>query len=48
MKDGLVSRGTGEVRPEGYERAFAGAWKDFPTRQQAVGELPWGHNVVLC
>jgi predicted nuclease of restriction endonuclease-like (RecB) superfamily len=31
-----------------YMRAFAEAWPDFPIRQQAVGELPWGHNVVLC
>jgi predicted nuclease of restriction endonuclease-like (RecB) superfamily len=30
-----------------YMRAFAEAWPDFPDRQQAVGELPWGHNVVL-
>ncbi len=28
-------------------RAFAEAWPDFSDRQQAVGELPWGHNVVL-
>jgi predicted nuclease of restriction endonuclease-like (RecB) superfamily len=30
-----------------YMRTFAEAWPDFPDRQQAVGELPWGHNVVL-
>ena len=30
-----------------YMRAFAEAWPDFLIRQQAVGELPWGHNVVL-
>ncbi|HVZ31029.1 MAG TPA: PDDEXK nuclease domain-containing protein, partial [Polyangiaceae bacterium] len=30
-----------------YMRAFAEAWPDFPNRQQAVGDLPWGHNVVL-
>jgi predicted nuclease of restriction endonuclease-like (RecB) superfamily len=30
-----------------YMRAFAGAWPEYPIRQQAVGELPWGHNVVL-
>lgn len=30
-----------------YMRAFAEAWPDFQIRQQAVGELPWGHNVVL-
>ncbi|MEO7032377.1 MAG: PDDEXK nuclease domain-containing protein [Polyangiaceae bacterium] len=30
-----------------YMRAFAEAWPDFPDRQQPVGELPWGHNVIL-
>ena len=30
-----------------YMRAFAEAWPDFPDRQQPVGDLPWGHNVVL-
>jgi len=30
-----------------YMRAFAEAWPDFRDRQQPVGELPWGHNVVL-
>ena len=30
-----------------YMRAFAQAWPDFPNRQQAVGDLPWGHNLVL-
>ena len=30
-----------------YMRAFAEAWPDFPNRQQPVGGLPWGHNVVL-
>src|SRR5688572_19170468 len=28
-------------------RAFAEAWPDFPDRQQAVGELPWGHDAAL-
>lgn len=30
-----------------YMRAFAEAWPDGPIQQQPVGELPWGHNVVL-
>jgi predicted nuclease of restriction endonuclease-like (RecB) superfamily len=30
-----------------YMRAFAEAWPDGAIRQQPVGELPWGHNVVL-
>lgn len=31
-----------------YMRAFAEAWPDADTiGQQAVGQLPWGHNVVL-
>jgi predicted nuclease of restriction endonuclease-like (RecB) superfamily len=30
-----------------YMRAFAEAWPDFPIGQQAVGQLPWGHNLVL-
>jgi hypothetical protein len=30
-----------------YMRAFAEAWPDGSIRQQPVGELPWGHNVVL-
>lgn len=28
-------------------RAFAEAWPDFSIVQQAVGQLPWGHNVLL-
>ena len=28
-------------------RAFAEAWLEPAILQQAVGELPWGHNVVL-
>ena len=28
-------------------RAFAEAWPEPAILQQAVGELPWGHNVVL-
>jgi predicted nuclease of restriction endonuclease-like (RecB) superfamily len=28
-------------------RAFAEAWPDGSIHQQPVGELPWGHNVVL-
>ena len=27
-----------------YMRAFAGAWPDEAIIQQAVGQLPWGHN----
>ena len=30
-----------------YMRAFAQAWPDAAIVQQAVGQLPWGHNVVL-
>jgi predicted nuclease of restriction endonuclease-like (RecB) superfamily len=30
-----------------YMRAFAEAWPDFQIVQQAVGQLPWGHNLVL-
>ena len=30
-----------------YMRAFADAWPDEPIVQQAVGHLPWGHNLVL-
>ncbi len=30
-----------------YMRAFADAWPDVQTVQQAVGQLPWGHNLVL-
>lgn len=30
-----------------YMRAFAEAWPDPEIVQQAVGRLPWGHNVVL-
>lgn len=31
-----------------YMRAFAEAWPEVDTiGQQAVGQLPWGHNVVL-
>jgi predicted nuclease of restriction endonuclease-like (RecB) superfamily len=30
-----------------YMRAFAEAWPDEPFVQQAVGQLPWGHNLVL-
>jgi predicted nuclease of restriction endonuclease-like (RecB) superfamily len=31
-----------------YMRAFAEAWPDFAAiGQQAVGQLPWGHNLVL-
>jgi len=30
-----------------YMRAFAKAWPDAGIVQQAVGQLPWGHNVVL-
>ncbi|MBN0888247.1 YhcG family protein, partial [Pseudomonas aeruginosa] len=28
-------------------RAFAEAWPDAAIVQQAVGQLPWGHNLVL-
>lgn len=30
-----------------YMRAFAEAWPDMAIVQQAVGQLPWGHNLVL-
>jgi predicted nuclease of restriction endonuclease-like (RecB) superfamily len=30
-----------------YMRAFAQAWPDADIVQQAVGQLPWGHNLVL-
>ena len=30
-----------------YMRAFAQAWPDPEIVQQAVGQLPWGHNIVL-
>lgn len=30
-----------------YMRAFAEAWPDPTIVQQAVGQLPWGHNLVL-
>lgn len=30
-----------------YMRAFAQAWPDAAIVQQAVAQLPWGHNVVL-
>ena len=30
-----------------YMRAFADAWPDPAIVQQAVGQLPWGHNLVL-
>ena len=33
-----------------YMRAFADAWPDFQDEsivQQAVGQIPWGHNLVL-
>lgn len=30
-----------------YMRAFAEAWTDFEIVQQAVGQLSWGHNVLL-
>lgn len=30
-----------------YMRAFAQAWADGEIVQQAVGQLPWGHNLVL-
>jgi len=28
-------------------RAFAEAWTQADFGQQAVGQLPWGHNLVL-
>jgi len=30
-----------------YMRVFAEAWPDAAIVQQAVGQLPWGHNLVL-
>lgn len=30
-----------------YMRAFAEAWADEQIVQQAVAQLPWGHNLVL-
>lgn len=30
-----------------YMRAFAEAWSDAAIVQQTVGQLPWGHNVLL-
>ena len=30
-----------------YMRAFAAAWDEDAIVQQAVGRLPWGHNIVL-
>lgn len=30
-----------------YMRAFAAAWSEEQIVQQAVGQLPWGHNLVL-
>ena len=30
-----------------YMRAFAEAWSESEIVQQAVGQLPWGHNVLL-
>lgn len=30
-----------------YMRSFAEAWPDPQVVQQAVGQLPWGHNLVL-
>jgi predicted nuclease of restriction endonuclease-like (RecB) superfamily len=30
-----------------YMRAFAEAWPEASIVQQAVGQLPWGHNLVL-
>lgn len=30
-----------------YMRAFAEAWPSEEFVQQAVGQLPWGHNIVL-
>jgi predicted nuclease of restriction endonuclease-like (RecB) superfamily len=30
-----------------YMRAFVEAWPDAAIVQQAVGQLPWGHNLVL-
>jgi predicted nuclease of restriction endonuclease-like (RecB) superfamily len=30
-----------------YMRAFAEAWPEEAIVQQAVGQIPWGHNIVL-
>lgn len=30
-----------------YMRAFSEAWPDVQIVQQTVGQLPWGHNLVL-
>ncbi|MCL2804199.1 MAG: DUF1016 N-terminal domain-containing protein [Micrococcales bacterium] len=30
-----------------YMRAFAKAWPEDAIGQQAVGQLPWGHNIML-
>ena len=30
-----------------YMRQFYLAYKDDPILQQAVGELPWGHNILM-
>jgi predicted nuclease of restriction endonuclease-like (RecB) superfamily len=30
-----------------YMRALADAWRDRAIVQQLVGQLPWGHNIVL-
>ena len=30
-----------------YMGAFAEAWPDEAIVQQAVGQIPWGHNLVL-
>jgi predicted nuclease of restriction endonuclease-like (RecB) superfamily len=30
-----------------YMRAFAEAWPEEAVVQQAVGQIPWGHNIVL-
>ena len=30
-----------------YMRAFAEAWPEGDFGQQPVGQLPWGHNLVL-
>jgi predicted nuclease of restriction endonuclease-like (RecB) superfamily len=30
-----------------YMRSFADTWTDLEFVQQAVAQLPWGHNLVL-
>ncbi|OHX37483.1 hypothetical protein BJL95_05520 [Methylomonas sp. LWB] len=30
-----------------YMRAFVDAWPDAEIVQQLVGQLPWGHNLVI-